>query len=307
VKFTHPNLEQAIDGQTGGNAPWRENYRLEERVDAAAQAFYETQVKPDVDAAGLEEAHSAYVTNHVNVRSLRQLPRPFQPGNDLARLKPNGSEYLARIEDLGWVMPGLPGDGWADAADLVRSYKAKEQRCEDFFAYYNKQRQAWPMFAAFVADLDNLNRDWRDRWWEILPRVLGLGHLHASPAKPRPLALMIYPAARVLNASGPGRPENRFAAPTVIDHRLNVCFMPSPFPNAANPVCFGRAVNLAAEGTLVCEIIHRYIPYQFDDVKDMHVVTAAVAAAPISECRQAHAGALRRQPGCADFARAFFP
>lgn len=297
MQFQHPPLEQAIGAQTGVNAPWRDNFRLESRIDEPRRIGFEAAMPASLPATELEKAHNDYVANHVNLANRRRLPKPFQPGNDLARLaSPDPAEILVRVEDLSWVLPDFPGN----AEQMVASFKAGEPVFKRFFKTYDRKRGPWPMFAALTGDLEITHPHWEKEWWNVLPQILGLGHLDASPAAPRPLALMRYTVKRVLDGCSRA-PGNIFTAPTVIDQKLNKFFMPSPFPQPGSGVSYGHAVNLAASGTLACELIHRHVSYELSDVKDMTVLDGPVANGDISVCRRAHLAALRRQPGCDQF------
>ena len=282
-----------------------ENIRWESRIAAVRIAHYEGEIgSPDPEdfAAG----HGDYVANHINLRRGTGEPACFAAANAPAlvpTLAP--TERLVRVEDMtGWAERIFGRDDPADLKDPERLKAAFESGSAQFTAFlksWNEAADLRPMFAAVVGDLDDLQPDWRASWWTALPELLGLGHLGATKSHPRALALMEYPASRVLDEAGTVDPAHRFAAPTVIDHHLNAYFCPSPEPVKGAAISYGRAVNLNARGTLVCEMIHRHISYQPGDVKAIVVLTETRPWATVPDMRAAHLTALRSQPGWAGF------
>jgi hypothetical protein len=292
-------LLSAPDSEERANG---ENMRWEGRISGSRTDHFEKAVgSPDPGDFGM--SHADYVGNYVNIR--KGEPVCFAANNDLALVPElDPTERLVRVEDMtGWTDIVFGGDEAADMKDprgLKAAFDAKSPQFKSFLQNWNDVADFRPMFAAVAEELDAMG-DWRASWSSKLPELLGLGHLRASAAHPRALALMEYPAARVLDQSGDVPSEHRFAAPTVIDHHLNGFFCPSPAPAKGAAICYGRAVNLAAQGTLVCEVIHRHISYKLEDVKAIVVLTGSGPWATVSDMRATHLTALRRQPGWADF------
>ena len=306
MRFSHASLEKAVAGWHGQTTieplAWWQNYRFEQRVSGTRQQHFESSLPKIIDSADVLGAHASYIATYVNLATRRTEPLPFLPGNDAARIAlPHSTEKLVRVEDLS--------DWWdnfsvgAPQHVLEEEYRTGTDRFKTFFDTMNSQRTPRPMFAAFEGDLTEAMPDWLAEWYRVLPRILGLGHLEASPAKPRAIALMRYTVQRVLDQPGSIPAQNRFAAPTTIDHKLNSWFMPSPFPSAEKKTAYGCAVNLDGEETLACEIIHRHIDYRLDDIEDITVLAGPVAAMDPVEARSRHLERVRRERGCDGFGR----
>lgn len=311
VRFDHPELEREVGRLHGlGEEPrtWWQNYRFEERAAAGRRRRYEAAFGDDVTAEELQGLHADYIYNHVNLPVASRIePHPFQDGNDDAHLAPpDGGEVLVRVEDLsGWCDSLFPS---GDYDALAKAWADRDAAFESFLGRINAQRGPWPMFAALAGDLDGTVKDWRGRWSSLLPALLGLGHLDLEhPGGKRVLALMCYRVQRVLDAPGAAPAAHRFAAPTTLDHKLNACFMPSPFPQPGKGVSYGRAVNLDGGGTLVCEMIHRHIRYQLDDVRDVQVIQVPMDRMAVAEARTLHLERLRAAAAAPAFGTAAEP
>lgn len=275
---------------------WGENFAWEERVSEPRRHGYEQRMGM-LPAADVDSVHAKrWVSNEVNVKDPGKEPSPFRPGNDSALVPvPDEKVILVRVEDLtGWardrkVAPGELKAAFPDGTAFAQVFDHMEQG-----------RDRRPIFAAFEHDLARFG-DWRTRWHEKLPEILGLAHLQGSPNAPRVVALVEYPVSRVLMAPGPVPRESRFAAPTVLDHRLNSYFFPSPSPRRGPSISYGRAVNLRGAGTLVCEIIHRHIPFDIRDVKAVEIIDFELRGAAVGALRERHLAAIRALPECANF------
>lgn len=303
MRFAAPALTSLADLLFGSaDAHQRakgENFRWEERVSDRRRGAYEATVG-DSSTEDIDGDHARYVGNRVNLVGSREEPACFSADNDLALTPcPDASHPLVRVEDLkDWSRQLFPGT----AQDLKRGFEERSASFRTFFDAFNGKRDRRPMFAAFARDLDRFG-DWRSQWHTALPRLLGLSHLTATPEEPRVIALFEYTTNDVLAEPGAVRAEHRFAAPTVIDHKLNPYFFPSPSPRPGAAISYGRAVNLAAEGTLVCEIIHRHFRYQLKHLKAVAVLSAPAAEPDVAAVRTAHLGSIRTRPEFQGFPR----
>lgn len=314
MRFTSDTLNGIADGlrasADGVTRASGENLHWECRIADVRRDGYERAMRP-ADADSFNQMHTRFVQNHVNLKSGPDEPACFHANNQPALVPVlDEGERLVRIEDLtGWVelIHGRPPNAGPSptaikaAFDARSADPAKAAEIRELVTTFNAMADARPRFAAVAGDLDCMG-NWRESWWTVLPEWLGLGHLAAAAEHPRAVALIEYRADRVIGHQANGiAPDLRFAAPTVIDHTLNPYFCPSPTPVKGAPISYGRAVNLAARGTLVCELIHRHFPYEVDDIKDVVVLTGAVPCATVGDMRRAHLGALRKQPGWAGF------
>lgn len=296
-------LESVVDGLLSSGDPEMtakgQNFRWEERIATARHADYQRELAT-TSFADLDDDHARFVANTVNVNGPRQEPVTFTRENAAAITpKPDGRLTLVRVEDLkDWAKRLFTGDAY----DLKRAFDGKDPKFEIFFKQFNQARDRRPVFAAFEGDLHRFS-GWPGDWTSLMPDLLGLAHLTASDSDPRPVALLEYKVERVLVEAEYGLripDDQRFAAPTIFDHRLNPYFFPSPLPNRGTGINYGRAVNLAGKGTLVCEIVHRHIHYTLADVKEVAVLTRDLTC-DVAAIRSAHLASLRKQTGCAGF------
>ncbi|MBP2226907.1 hypothetical protein J2847_000174 [Azospirillum agricola] len=313
MRFARAGMDNVVDTMRRGDdetVAKGENYRWEERVSAERLISFQKGSDGVESPEDLDRHHGSYLTNAVNVFSKRDEPASFTASNVNALLPPlDETGILVRVEDLTWCaskLLALPNDKRAERwpkeiASLKASFDAGTSAFDLFFRnYLSNLIERRPMFAALKEELDK-RPGWREDWTTVLPDLLGLAHLTATPENPRLVALMSYPVKRVLDAPGRVAKEHRFAAPTVLDHRPNGWFLPSPLPSPENPIHYGRAVHLRSQGTMMCEIIHRSITYELGDVQDVAVLTTPITP-PLATVRKDHLEPLRRLSGCAAFA-----
>lgn len=304
MEFASGSLNGSIDAlmraSRGEDRICAENVILEDRMSDKRRAGFES-------IAGSKRRYKAgqakYITDKIYINSdPPEIPATFHQDNDLALLPaPALDKILVRVEQLDWPITEnltnrtvfLHNEAAWRNGDATATYFIQK-----FFDRWNRARDHRPVFAAFHDDVRGAVE--ADDWAEQLRARLGLGHLNTSRG-PALVALMSYPVREVLNGADARKPW--FAAPTVLDLASSPYFHPSPATTPGHVPSCGRAVELEEGGGLVCEVLHRRIPYRPEHMKRVVQLSKPLTLRLLKKLREQHIERLLSALDCRHAAR----
>ncbi|MFA7239042.1 MAG: hypothetical protein WC091_02945 [Sulfuricellaceae bacterium] len=299
---TNPDLQALLDTLAASandeEAAIADNYRFEERVGAQRQQDYETGLGSPADYDDWLGCHNGdHVANLIKAGGSQFVPETFLAVNSTLQLSAIApGEDLIRLEDLRYPLSKSTAELTSvQLADLLarRDQPEAAATLRTFVDEWNKARDNWPMFGAFLGDVQEDAEP--DDWPHRLRDRLGLEHYQGSATKRIPVALMRYPAKLVLDsAKGDERIAAAFALPTALDGELNRVYFPAP---SGHP--YGATLNLAEpwQPKLSAEILNLRIDYQPKHLWKIGEIVRPVAYRNLRAQRDQHLALLRRETG----------
>jgi hypothetical protein len=257
MRFADPELQNVLTAWRHPTAAWErscaDNLWFEERLSAARQTWFESEVRGAKDPDALRRRQTDYWNDFVKVDD--GVPDSFRKAlapADLGAL--HETQAIVRLESL--VRPlGAHGVSFEELKAAVERNDAA--MIEGFLRVWNNMRDRRPVFAAFKDEVLEILAagDWPRR----LRDRLGLAHYDGAGAA-IPVALMEYTVAEIQDSVSSSSEACAFAAPTVLDSEPWPYFFPAP-----RDLPCGRTMSLVAVGherELLSEMLHVRMIYQ---------------------------------------------
>ncbi|HSV30346.1 MAG TPA: hypothetical protein VLL76_12360 [Candidatus Omnitrophota bacterium] len=304
------------DRKDARHRAWGDNLKYDGRVAPERAAAWEGEINEIAGDQGLQTIPQAFAEWFKETKrdlSSGTAAPAFAADNHLARQSvPAGTVRFVRVEDLStWLDKfKITEARFLEAFAIAKGSVAADDEVKqqsvaliaDLVRQWNDARDNRPAFGAFHDGIAKEVAD--DAWHHALRDRLGLGHYglrrpDGSRRAPFLVGLMEVPIVDIIKALPPAECDFAFAAPTILDGSgLSEYFFPTPGPNYAGEVSYGRVVDLQGRADrLVNEILHRPIAYKPEHLVKVARIEVDMPDLPLWEIRNRHLRLLRSEVG----------